>query len=139
VHGTPVLDIKPYLPYADSVAGATVPHWVVESPVPSLGAVTVTDAAMQQMLAGKFDFFSGGEEFALALKQVRPVCLTSALSSPALSSPALSSPALTAPCAESLTLHTSCCQALVTYAARTCAAAKSGRNKPIALHLTTTK
>ena len=70
VHGTPVLDIKPYLPYADSVAGATVPHWVLESPVPSLGSVSITDAAMQQMRAGKFDFFSGGDEYALALKQV---------------------------------------------------------------------
>nr|CAD1825573.1 unnamed protein product [Ananas comosus var. bracteatus] len=28
VDGTPVLDIKPYLPYSDSVEGATVPNWV---------------------------------------------------------------------------------------------------------------
>ena len=34
---------------------------------------------MQQMLAGKFDFFSGGEEFALALKQVRILGIVSAL------------------------------------------------------------
>jgi tRNA-Thr(GGU) m(6)t(6)A37 methyltransferase TsaA len=70
VHGTPVLDIKPYLPYADSIAGATVPHWVVESPVPSLGSVSITEAAMNQIRCGKFDFFSGGEEYALALQQV---------------------------------------------------------------------
>ena len=52
---------------------------VVEPPVPSLGAVKITDAAMQQMLAGKFDFFSGGEEFALALKQVRILGIVSAI------------------------------------------------------------
>ncbi|XP_057968881.1 uncharacterized protein LOC131158204 isoform X2 [Malania oleifera] len=28
VDGTPVLDIKPYLPYCDSIQGATVPKWV---------------------------------------------------------------------------------------------------------------
>lgn len=29
IDGTPVLDIKPYLPYYDSVADATVPEWVM--------------------------------------------------------------------------------------------------------------
>ena len=76
VHGTPVLDIKPYLPYADSVPGATVPQWVLHAPVPALGSVTITDAAMQQIRKGKFDFFSSGEEFALALQQVRNVTLS---------------------------------------------------------------
>ncbi|CAM8966386.1 unnamed protein product [Rhodiola kirilowii] len=28
VNGTPVLDVKPYLPYCDSIQGATVPGWV---------------------------------------------------------------------------------------------------------------
>ena len=28
VDGSPVLDIKPYLPYVDGVPGATAPHWV---------------------------------------------------------------------------------------------------------------
>ncbi|XP_008808350.2 uncharacterized protein LOC103720435 [Phoenix dactylifera] len=28
VDGTPVLDIKPYLPYSDSINGATVPEWL---------------------------------------------------------------------------------------------------------------
>ncbi|KAF8400407.1 hypothetical protein HHK36_013705 [Tetracentron sinense] len=28
VDGTPVLDVKPYLPYCDSIQGATVPEWV---------------------------------------------------------------------------------------------------------------
>ncbi|KAF5181782.1 tRNA (adenine(37)-N6)-methyltransferase [Thalictrum thalictroides] len=30
VDGTPVLDIKPYLPYCESIEGATVPNWVKE-------------------------------------------------------------------------------------------------------------
>lgn len=75
VHGTPVLDIKPYLPYADSVQGAAVPQWVLHAPVPELGSVSITDAAMQQIRTGKFDFFSSGEEFALALQQVQNVTL----------------------------------------------------------------
>ncbi|KAL6012326.1 hypothetical protein ACLOJK_002811 [Asimina triloba] len=29
VDGTPVLDVKPYLPYSDSIHGATVPKWVM--------------------------------------------------------------------------------------------------------------
>ena len=28
VDGTPVLDVKPYLPFCDAVEGATAPHWV---------------------------------------------------------------------------------------------------------------
>ena len=30
VNGTPVLDVKPYLPFADGVPGATAPPWVRE-------------------------------------------------------------------------------------------------------------
>lgn len=29
VDGTPVLDIKPYLPYCDNVQGAKVPDWIM--------------------------------------------------------------------------------------------------------------
>ena len=28
VNGTPVLDVKPYLPFCDSVPDAAAPHWV---------------------------------------------------------------------------------------------------------------
>jgi tRNA-Thr(GGU) m(6)t(6)A37 methyltransferase TsaA len=31
IDGTPVLDIKPYLPHYDSVAGARVPKWVEDA------------------------------------------------------------------------------------------------------------
>ncbi|KAK8953877.1 hypothetical protein KSP39_PZI002260 [Platanthera zijinensis] len=30
VDGTPVLDVKPYLPYSDSIQGATIPNWFTE-------------------------------------------------------------------------------------------------------------
>ena len=59
-----------------------MPHWVLESPVPSLGSVSITDAAMQQIRAGKFDFFSGGDEYALALKQVPAARLFNHTTSP---------------------------------------------------------
>lgn len=39
VDGTPVLDIKPYLPYCDNVQGAKVPDWImVHSLLPSFPA-----------------------------------------------------------------------------------------------------
>ncbi|XP_078150530.1 tRNA-thr(GGU) m(6)t(6)A37 methyltransferase isoform X2 [Carex rostrata] len=38
VDGTPVLDIKPYLPYSDSVKGATVPSW--EDTTLAVGSIT---------------------------------------------------------------------------------------------------
>ncbi|XP_072987861.1 uncharacterized protein [Typha latifolia] len=31
VDGTPILDIKPYLPYSDSIQDATVPNWIKEN------------------------------------------------------------------------------------------------------------
>ncbi|MQL97575.1 hypothetical protein Taro_030268 [Colocasia esculenta] len=34
VDGTPVLDIKPYLPYSDCIQGATVPAWIAVFPLP---------------------------------------------------------------------------------------------------------
>ncbi|KAF3339236.1 hypothetical protein FCM35_KLT16707 [Carex littledalei] len=40
VDGTPVLDIKPYLPYSDSVKGATVPSWVQEDTTLAVGSIT---------------------------------------------------------------------------------------------------
>ncbi|KAK9820048.1 hypothetical protein WJX72_005461 [[Myrmecia] bisecta] len=43
VDGTPVLDIKPYLPFCDSIAVASAPHWVSahaeDEPLESLGQV----------------------------------------------------------------------------------------------------
>ena len=40
VDGTPVLDIKPYAPFCDSVPGATAPAWVAEEAEASPGPVS---------------------------------------------------------------------------------------------------
>ncbi|XP_011623810.2 uncharacterized protein LOC18435423 isoform X1 [Amborella trichopoda] len=43
VDGTPVLDIKPYLPYSDSIKGATVPEWLEEECNAKALAVSTVD------------------------------------------------------------------------------------------------
>jgi len=40
VHGTPILDIKPYVPMYDSIQNATVPTWIEES-IDTRNTVTV--------------------------------------------------------------------------------------------------
>ena len=46
--GTPILDVKPYVPFADSVADATVAPWLAELPTPDL-EVRWTDSAMEEL------------------------------------------------------------------------------------------
>ncbi|KAE8687563.1 Nef-associated protein 1 [Hibiscus syriacus] len=43
VDGTPVLDIKPYLPYCDSIEGAVVPNWVTVDSMLSIASVSFSD------------------------------------------------------------------------------------------------
>ncbi|XP_010433274.1 PREDICTED: uncharacterized protein LOC104717421 isoform X2 [Camelina sativa] len=43
VDGTPVLDIKPYLPYSDSIQGASVPNWVKEDCQLAVTSVSFSD------------------------------------------------------------------------------------------------
>ncbi|XVE98701.1 hypothetical protein REPUB_Repub03eG0130500 [Reevesia pubescens] len=43
VDGTPVLDIKPYLPYCDSIEGAVVPNWVKVDSMLSVASVSFSD------------------------------------------------------------------------------------------------
>ncbi|KAL2480998.1 hypothetical protein Adt_33964 [Abeliophyllum distichum] len=43
VDGTPVLDVKPYLPYCDSILGATVPDWVKEDRLLTVASVNFSD------------------------------------------------------------------------------------------------
>ncbi|XP_025015322.1 tRNA (adenine(37)-N6)-methyltransferase isoform X3 [Ricinus communis] len=43
VDGTPVLDIKPYLPYCDSIQGAAVPKWVMEDNMLAVASVSFSD------------------------------------------------------------------------------------------------
>ncbi|CAI0394073.1 unnamed protein product [Linum tenue] len=50
VDGTPVLDIKPYLPYCDSITEATVPKWVMED-----GMLAVTSINFSEGFASSLD------------------------------------------------------------------------------------
>ncbi|CAL1358546.1 unnamed protein product [Linum trigynum] len=50
VDGTPVLDIKPYLPYCDSITEATVPKWVMED-----GMLAVTSISFSEGFASNLD------------------------------------------------------------------------------------
>ncbi|GFP89723.1 nef-associated protein 1 [Phtheirospermum japonicum] len=43
VDGTPVLDIKPYLPYCDNIQGATVPDWVKVDNVLAVASVNFSE------------------------------------------------------------------------------------------------
>ncbi|CAN1329626.1 tRNA (adenine(37)-N6)-methyltransferase [Linum perenne] len=43
VDGTPVLDIKPYLPYCDSITGASVPRWVMEDNLLAVSSVSFSE------------------------------------------------------------------------------------------------
>jgi tRNA-Thr(GGU) m(6)t(6)A37 methyltransferase TsaA len=49
VDGTPVLDIKPYIPSYDSIKDAIVPNWIQDSVVKSLKDVFWTEDAMKQL------------------------------------------------------------------------------------------
>lgn len=46
IEGTPILDIKPYLPFADSVAGAHL-GWAAQAPVERLAVVFLAEAQQQ--------------------------------------------------------------------------------------------
>ena len=50
VHGTPVVDIKPYVPHYDSVPEATVPQWVNKSLSEALLKVELSDAVKNDMM-----------------------------------------------------------------------------------------
>ncbi|XP_073154993.1 uncharacterized protein [Henckelia pumila] len=43
VDGTPILDIKPYLPYCDSITGATVPDWVKMDDILAVPSVSFSE------------------------------------------------------------------------------------------------
>ncbi|KAJ8750953.1 hypothetical protein K2173_016134 [Erythroxylum novogranatense] len=43
VDGTPILDVKPYLPYCDSIPGAAVPKWVMMDDMLAVASVSFSD------------------------------------------------------------------------------------------------
>ncbi|XP_021802310.1 uncharacterized protein LOC110746400 [Prunus avium] len=43
VDGTPVLDVKPYIPYCDSIQGARVPKWLAVDSILAVASVSFSE------------------------------------------------------------------------------------------------
>ncbi|XP_031482132.1 uncharacterized protein LOC116252168 [Nymphaea colorata] len=77
VDGTPVLDIKPYLPYSDDVPEASIPDWVMDGEASPL-AVTRVNFSMAfydslttcWMTMGKESFYASPSEFQRLISQI---------------------------------------------------------------------
>ncbi|EPS71163.1 hypothetical protein M569_03594, partial [Genlisea aurea] len=76
VDGTPILDIKPYLPYCDSVDGAQVPPWVKEDNALAVASITLSEGFSSSLqdcwsrAEGKSGHVSSPEELVGLIKQV---------------------------------------------------------------------
>lgn len=78
VDGTPVLDIKPYLPYCDSVPDAIAPSWVKaggDDDVIAMASVDFTEGFSEELAKcwetmGKLSLYSSWMEFQGLLQQV---------------------------------------------------------------------
>ncbi|KAL4571306.1 hypothetical protein LXL04_018064 [Taraxacum kok-saghyz] len=75
VDGTPVLDVKPYLPYCDSIKEAIVPDWVKMNDMLAVGCVDFSDNFFANLtrywpaIVNK-SLYSSPEEFKNLIKQV---------------------------------------------------------------------
>ncbi|KAD3066334.1 hypothetical protein E3N88_34213 [Mikania micrantha] len=75
VDGTPVLDVKPYLPYCDSIEGATVPHWVKMDDLLVVASVEFSEDFIATLtecwpVIDKKSLYTSPEEFQILIKQV---------------------------------------------------------------------
>ncbi|CAE6172446.1 unnamed protein product [Arabidopsis arenosa] len=75
VDGTPVLDIKPYLPYSDSIQGASVPNWVKEDCLLAVASVTFSETFSSSItscwkLIEKKSLYGSADEFRSLIMQV---------------------------------------------------------------------
>lgn len=75
VDGTPVLDIKPYLPYSDSIQGASVPKWVQEDCLLAVASVSFSDTFSSSIttcwkLIEKKSLYGSADEFKSLISQV---------------------------------------------------------------------
>lgn len=78
VDGTPVLDVKPYLPFCDTVPDATAPQWVKagdEDDTIALAAVEFSSSFKEELskcweVMAKFSMYSSPREFQELLEQV---------------------------------------------------------------------
>ncbi|MBA0610628.1 hypothetical protein Godav_011448 [Gossypium davidsonii] len=74
VDGTPVLDIKPYLPYCDSIEGAVVPNWVMLDSMLSVASVGFSNDFSSSLLdcwksVEKKSLYSSPDELKSLVKQ----------------------------------------------------------------------
>ncbi|KAK6151493.1 hypothetical protein DH2020_014128 [Rehmannia glutinosa] len=75
VDGTPVLDIKPYLPYCDSIQGATVPDWVKADNILAVASVNFSEGFSSSLaecwlLVEKKSHYASPDEFQSLIRQV---------------------------------------------------------------------
>ncbi|KAJ0788505.1 putative trmO-like domain, YaeB-like superfamily protein [Helianthus annuus] len=75
VDGTPVLDVKPYLPYCDSIEGASVPDWVKMDDLLAVASVDFSDDFLATLTncwptIDKKSLYTSPEEFQILIKQV---------------------------------------------------------------------
>ncbi|KAI3472453.1 hypothetical protein Pfo_029573 [Paulownia fortunei] len=75
VDETPVLDIKPYLPYCDNIQGATVPDWVKVDNVLAIASVNFSEGFSSSLaecwsLMEKKSLYTSPDEFQSLIRQV---------------------------------------------------------------------
>lgn len=78
VDGTPVLDIKPYLPYCDNVQGAKVPDWImadgVDDPLAVASVIFSPDFSISLVSCweaqGKQSLYTSPNEFQILIEQI---------------------------------------------------------------------
>lgn len=74
VDGTPVLDVKPYLPYCDSIEGATIAKWVMVDNFLSIGSVSFSNGFSSSLCdcwaTGNSSLYESPQEFQSLIKQV---------------------------------------------------------------------
>jgi len=72
VNGTPILDIKPYIPNYDCISSAIAPPWIQEAPRPMLEKISFSNEAQQQLktFLPQLIFYKTFEEICKAIEEV---------------------------------------------------------------------
>ncbi|GKV22324.1 hypothetical protein SLEP1_g32205 [Rubroshorea leprosula] len=75
VDGTPVLDVKPYLPYCDSIEGALVPNWVMVDNMLAVSSVSFSEDFFSSLsdcwkAAEKKSLYTSLDELKTLVKQI---------------------------------------------------------------------
>ncbi|XP_073220133.1 uncharacterized protein [Cicer arietinum] len=75
VDGTPVLDVKPYIPYCDSIQEAAVPNWLMEDNLLSVASVSFSEDFTSSLencwiMAEKKSLYASPGEFQSLVMQV---------------------------------------------------------------------